>query len=388
MKVLMVLTNEFPPDRRVYDEMISLIGAGHELHIACFTQSHKPLYENLDGIHIHRKPISKLMHKLSVGILKLPFYFRFWEKFIDEILSEISVDAIHIHDLPLSKVGAQMKNQYKIPLIIDLHENWPAALEIATHTNTFAGKLLSSNKQWRKYEKNILKHADAIITVVDEMKERIAKLGINKNKIHIVSNTVNPDQFPLYNETPDPDYITLFYAGGINIHRGLQTVIKALPSIIKEKPNVRLNIIGTGSYQTQLEKLVAKLSVKDYVHFMGWKNLKEISKHLAQSDIALIPHLKSEQTDCSSPNKLYQYIYAKKPVLTSNCNSLVRIVEETKSGISYQYDSHEDFVRAFFEITDNKNNVLDLEFGLSLIHKKYNWDIDAQRLVKLYKSLN
>lgn len=386
MRILMVLTNEFPPDRRVHDEMISLIQAGHELHIACFTKENRPLYENLDGINIHRKPISNLMHKLSVAILKLPFHFNFWKNFIVKIISKTKIDVIHIHDLPLTKVGVEIKNAYQIPLVVDLHENWPASLEIATHTNTLAGKILSSNKQWRRYEKKILKHADAIITVVDEMKDRISNLGIDAKNIYIVSNTVNTDNFPLFNDKPDPKFFTLFYAGGINIHRGLQVIIKALPDILKEKPNVRLNIIGTGSYQAQLESLVSDLNIKDCVNFLGWKNLDEISRYLAQADIALIPHLKSEQTDCSSPNKLYQYIYARKPILTSNCNSLMRIVEETKSGISYTHDSPEDFSRAFFELLNNKNNTLDLDFGLSLINEKYNWGIDSQKLINLYNN--
>jgi glycosyltransferase involved in cell wall biosynthesis len=387
MKILMVLTNEFPPDRRVHDEMISLINAGYVLHIACYTKENRPQFEILEGINIHRKPISNLIHKLSVAALRLPFYFSFWKKFVEKIISEYTIDAIHIHDLPLAKIGADIKRTYQIPLIVDLHENWPASLETATHTNTLAGKILSSNKQWRRYEKRILKHADAIITVVDEMKDRISNLGIKKEKIIIVSNTVEPDNFPLYKEIPDPNFITLFYAGGINIHRGLQVVLNAMPAILKEKPNVRLNIIGTGSYQIQLEKLVSDLNLKNFVNFLGWKNLNEISKFLAQSDIALIPHLKSEQTDCSSPNKLYQYIYAQKPILTSNCDSLVRIVEETKSGISYLHNSPEDFKRALFEMLDSKNNNLDLNFGLNLIQTKYNWGVDSQRLIQLYKDL-
>ncbi len=389
MKILMVLDHNFPPDSRVEKEIETLTKNGHEVVLACF--KYKTLladFEIYNNYKIYRKTIPTLIYKLSVSALKLPFYFNFWKKFLIKILNHEKIDAIHIHDLPLSEVGVFIKKKYNIPLVIDLHENWPASLENAVHTNTFLGKILSSNKQWREYEKNILKYADAIITVIDEMRNRIANLGISKNKIYIVSNTINPHDFPLYHEKPDSNYTTLFYAGGINIHRGLQTVIKALPSIIKKKPNVRLNIIGKGSYQRTLEKLIEELSVNNYVNFMGWKNFNEISMLLAKSDIALIPHLKSEQTDCSSPNKLYQYIYAQKPILTSNCDSLVRMVSETKSGISYQHNSPEDFERAFFEISENENNVLDIEFGLSLIHKKYNWNADSKRLVELYEKLD
>lgn len=383
----MILDHDFPPDVRVEKEIETLINNKHEIILACYNyKKNLPEFEEKKNLKIYRKSISKFSYKSSVAILKLPFYFSFWKKFIFGILEKEVVDAIHIHDLPLSKIGEKVKRKYNIPLVIDLHENWPASLETATHTNTIAGKILSSNKQWRKYEKKIIKHADKIITVVDEMKDRIAKLEINENKIHVVSNTISPKDFPLTIDKPDPNFTTLFYAGGINIHRGLQIVIKAIPLILKEIPNVRLNIIGTGSYQVHLEKLVSDLNISNHVSFLGWKDLLEISKHLAKSDIALIPHLKSEQTDCSSPNKLYQYIYAKKPILTSNCNSLVRIIEETKSGISYIHNSPEDFKKAFFELLNNQNNTIDLDYGLNLINTKYNWSVDSKRLVDLYSN--
>jgi len=60
------------------------------------------------------------------------------------------------------------------------------------------------------------------------------------------------------------------------------------------------------------------------------------------ADVAIIPHLKSEQTDNSSPNKLYEYMYLMKPIVASNCNSVKRIVEEGQSGIIYQHESPRD----------------------------------------------
>ena len=386
MKILTLLTSEFPEDVRVEKEMDALNNAGHEVHLACYTQKERPKYEKCPNYIVHRKLISSFIYKSSVGCLKFPFYFNFWRKFVTQLFKNENFDAIHIHDLPLAKIGYEIKIKYKIPFILDLHENWPASLEIATHTNTFLGKLLSSNKQWRKYEKRFLGQANSIITVVDEMKMRISKLGIDKNKIYIVSNTINTKDFPLYDDKSDLEFITLFYAGGINIHRGLQVVIKAVSLIIKEKQNIRLNIIGKGSYQSHLEKLVNDLNLENHIKFLGWKNLNEISKLLAKSDIALIPHLKSEQTDCSSPNKLYQYIYAKKPILTSNCDSLVRIVKETKSGLVYTHNSPEDFKKMFFKLLINQNSIIDLEHGSSLINSKYNWSVDSDRLVGLYNN--
>ena len=178
---------------------------------------------------------------------------------------EVQFDVIHVHDLPLSKIGVEFKEKYSIKLIIDLHENYPAAMEEALHTKTILGRVLSSNRQWRIYEKKILKHADLIITVIEEMKERIAALGIDEKKIIIVPNTLEDENFIVSKKNPNPDYITLFYAGGVNVHRGLQIAIKGLKEVVKKHPQIRLWIIGPGSYIETLKQITTDLNLEQYV---------------------------------------------------------------------------------------------------------------------------
>lgn len=390
MKILMVLDHNYPTDHRVEKEIKTLINHHHEIVLACYShQRAEKLYEKEGGLTIYRRPISNFRQKTSVAALKFPFYFNFWKEFISDIITKEQIDAIHIHDLPLAKVGVFFKEKYRMPLVVDLHENWPASLEIAKHTNTPMGKILSSNKQWRKYEQKILSKADAIITVVEEMRERIYALGIPKEKLHVVSNTVDFSEFPSVTSSrpKDKNSITLFYAGGINIHRGLQIVIKALPEVLKELPNVEFLILGSGSYKKDLTELVHQLKVDKQVHFTGHKSFEEMVRILSESDVALIPHLRSEQTNCSSPNKLYQYIYAGKPILTSNCTSLERLVKETQSGLSYQHDSPESFKTALLDLIHNQKEKVDLDFANKQLKDKYNWNVDAKRLCNLYDNL-
>ena len=260
-----------------------------------------------------------------------------------------------------------------------------ARSQMAIHTNTVFGKILSSNKQWRKYEKDILLKADKIITVVEEMKERLVKLGIVPNKIFIVSNTLKIDSFQVPDKKPDPNYFTLFYAGGLNYHRGLQVVIKALPKIIKKIPNIRFWIIGKGSYQKELEKLVEKLELQQSVKFRGWKNQTEIADLLVQSDIALIPHLKYEHTDSTIPHKLFQNMYAKKPVIASNCNPIKRIINKSKCGLVYENENR------LTECLLKFHNHPEIRKGMGgngkkVIMEKYNWKETEKKLLELYRT--
>lgn len=381
MKILMVLDHEFPPDVRVYNEATALISAGHKVHIACFTQKGLVDYELWEGIHIHRVPISSLMFKLSVAALTLPFYFRFWYQFLDALFRKYHFEAIHIHDLPLSKVGVKLSKKYNARLTIDLHENWPAFLRVSTHTNTFLGKILSPNRLWERYEKEVLKQAHAVIVVVDEAKERVAGLGVEWDNIFLVSNTLNIDEFEVSADTPDPNFYTLYYAGGINFHRGLQTVIEAVARVKDRVPNLRFRIAGFGSYQSNLEELADKLGVGDRVEFLGYLPLKDVARNLWQADAALIPHLKTDHTDSTIPHKLFQYMYINKPIIASNCAPIQRIVEETGSGVIFRSEDVNHLAEQIIGLVEGDYHIKPAKHW---VEQKYNWNYDLQLLLKCY----
>ncbi|MCR5645156.1 MAG: glycosyltransferase family 4 protein [Bacteroidales bacterium] len=390
MKILIVLDHPFPPHARVENEMRSLTEAGHEVHLACFQTNDEPLTEQLLYGTIHRRPVSKFIYKTSVGVLKFPFYFNYWRRFVNDLYDAEPFDAIHICDLPLARVGYEMKCKHGTRFVLDLFENWPVLLQLSTHTNTFLGKLLSTNSQWVAYEKEMCALADKIIVVVDEAKTRIESLGVPSEKIFVVSNTLNIDQFdPMERKGFSKDAFRLLYVGGINYHRGIQYVIKAI-SILKGKGiEVHFDLVGNGSYVPKIKEMIEELHVQDNVTVHGFKLFTQICDLYESAHVALIPHIKSGHTDNTIPHKIFQYMYAEIPMIVSNCDPLVRIVNETQSGVSYQYDQPEELaaiVADFYEHPEKLERYI--QHGRQAVIDKYNWRVDGERLVGLYASFN
>ena len=384
-KICMVLDREFPPDLRVENEIETLLSAGNEIDLLCYTRSGRSLQEKHNNLTIYRKPITNFIYKSSVGSITFPFYFNFWRKFLNEIHSLHPFDTLHIHDLPLLKVGVEMKDKFHIPVISDLHENWPAYLRIAEHTKSPIGRILSPDKKWIRYEKENLLLADKIIVVVDEAKDRLIKLGLEPDHISVVSNTLNIKNFNLNEATGKNDNVILFYAGGINYHRGLQTVLYALEKIKTRKPGIRLWILGEGSYKNELVRLSKRLGVEELVTFMGWQPYNKMVENLMMADFAMIPHLKSDHTDSTIPHKLFQYMYAKKPVIASDCLPIKRIVTETNSGYIYPNEDSQALANILAGLDKQKHKVKG-ENGHQWVINKYNWENDSRILLKVYQS--
>lgn len=388
MKILFILESEFPPDVRVENEMSALAEAGYEVHLACATRKNRAENEKFGEVFVHRKKMSDFIYKSSVGCLKFPFYFNFWRKFIFRLCSESSYDVIHVSDLPLSKIGYEVKRKFGAKLVIDLHENWSALLKTAPHTQTLAGRLLSDNNQWVKYEKEMLPRADKIITIIDEARERIINLGIEPGKVSMVSNTINFEGLSIETKKNLSGILTIFYGGAINRHRGLQIVLEALRICSLNKIKINFWIVGDGSYRKNLELLSNRLGLDSQVRFFGQKPFNEMLGILAESDAAIIPHLRTDNNDASSPNKLYQYMYLNKPIISSDCTSLKRIINNTHTGFIYKNDSPEDLYHLLEKLSARPDLLEGIEGnGKKAVMEKFNWNIDKQRLLNAYREL-
>lgn len=380
----MILDREFPPDLRVENEIEALTGEGIEVHLACFTRKRLPSREIRGKLIIHRQPVSGLTYKSSVAALTFPRYFGFWRHFLQTLVHTNNFNIIHVHDLPLVKVGVGLKKNLGIPLIADLHENWPAYLRMAQHTRTVTGRILSPNKMWVRYEKDILQDTDHIIVVVDEAKQRLSSMGLDPEKITIVSNTLNIAHAHFPEHTEEHKTPVLFYAGGINFHRGLQTVIKAMAKTGQKR--YKLLALGEGRYKNNLIDLATSLGLEDFVDFPGWVPYQKMLQRMNNSEYALIPHIKSDHTDSTIPHKLFQYMYAGIPVIASNCIPIERIIKETGAGIIFPSEDSERLA----EILDSLNGEKKEEMGKNgryWVKEKYNWQHDAENLVKVYKKL-
>lgn len=391
MNILMVLENEFPHDERVEKEALSLIKAGHQVTIACATITSKTESEIYKGITILRSQTTNFIYKKArTACLTLPFYFSFWSRFLNAILNRGSYDVIHVHDLPLAKVGMKLSKKYNTKLTIDFHENYPYMLKEETYTQTLTGKILAPINKWINYEKQVLNHIENAVCVCDEMASRMSKINDNV-KFHILDNTLNINDYTSPKEikkSNQPNPTKLVYVGGFTIKRGIEVAIKGI-AIANQKggPKFELDLYGNGrkEYMDSLEALAQAEGVADSVSHKGYLKLPADAEKLMTYDIGLIPHLKNTHTDNTSPNKIFHYYYYKLPVMCSDCNYLKRIVDETKGGFYYENTSPQDFAEKLLDFHRKQDYTNVGETAYQSILSKYNWENRVNSLIKLYE---
>lgn len=394
MRIGMVLDKSFPVDDRVEKEALSLIAAGHEVHLLCFTFGKEKTAEMYNGIHLHRVYMPLAAYKkLAALILLLPFYGSFWKRHIKRFVSLNKIRILHIHDLPLCGVGLQVAKECGIPLVADMHENYPILIEEAAFANTAAGRLLINKAKWFQKEKEWLGQISHIIVVADGMRRRLQELLPNKPQFALVPNSpriadILQTQQSVSVKPKAENGFMLFYFGGLDSIRGLETLIDATALLKDEIPNLTLRIVGSGSLRPQLEQQVRSLKLEKLVEFCGWQPVKYLGAFIADADVCIIPHLKSPQTDNSSPNKLFIYMLFNKAIITSNCRSVQEVVQQSNCGLVYDSGDTRALARRIRTLyKDDRQRQQLASNGLQAVQQKYNWDQTVTPLLDLYAGL-
>ena len=390
MRIGMVLCKPYPPDIRLEKEIRSLTEAGHDLFVLAERRDEEPKREKVSGAVTDRHtPPHSFRRRLDWIRFQTSFRSNFWNNRIRNFVKRNNLEILHVHDLPLVGTTLDVAGEFDIPVVADMHENYPAAKQL--WSEGIRDPLVwfgDDYRRWQRYEKEILPLANKVITVVDEAAERLQESGaVDPEHMTVVMNVEEKSWFDdlATSESIADDTIRLVYVGGVRPHRGLDLVITALSEIPREH-KVSLRIVGArGEYASELVKLASDLEIGERVDLVEWLPLKEIPNAILECDIGIVPHQKHAHTDATIPHKLFQYMLASKPVLVSNCRPLERIVKETKSGLVFESGNPSDLALKILDLATNSK--LCVELGSNARKSAmgpYSWEIEGQKLVGLY----
>lgn len=394
-KILMLLDNEFTGDMRVENEVFSLVKAGKDVTVLCLNHGTKESSENYCGAKIKRISISLFRKNKMKAFMNTPLglWESFWWKHIKEESANQNFDFIHAHDLYMVPIALQAKkNLPNNPKIVaDLHENFSEAVKHYKHFTTFPGNFIKLFQKWEAKEKTWLKSVDLTITVIEEAIKRYRDLGVPESKICVIPNYINVDHFSKLKTDKKiidrfKDKFVISYVGGFDNHRGLQCLLKGFKiAYDKTDGNIHLMLVGNGIIFDELNKLASSLGVTSSISFEGWQPPEKLASFIGASDVCTIPHKKTAHTDNTIPHKLFHYMYFNKPVISTNCIPLERIINETETGLIYESENEEDLAKKIVELYSNEDIRKKFgENGANAIETKYNWNESVKPLVQFY----
>lgn len=393
MNIGIVVDNEFFNDIRVRTEAEILRNAGHNVSVLRLQFSENSLHDSKD-FSVHSIRISRKKKDFIYATMNWnSAYENIWTREISKFIKSDKLEALHVHDLYMAKASRNgiSRSGNKVKLILDLHENYPYAIQLYEWATKFPRNLLVRPQKWLLKEREYLSYADKIIVLSDYFANHLSeKHNISTEKFTVYPNVPDISYFDSFKVNRDilvkEDKITLFYFGAVAKRRGIYLLIEGFKRLKMKFNNLELLIIGPVDKKDKNKFHSLIDDRKDIIHY-EWKDMSEFPSYVSYSDICVSPLEKNPQHESGVANKVYQYMLFEKPLLVSNCGPQEELVEKANAGLVYTHDSIEDFVDKAVVLIKNPEFREKLGTnGKNIITTYYNIDIFEKSLLELFKN--
>ncbi len=372
-KVVSIVTNYFEFDNRVLKEAISLKKNGYNAHVVALHREGLKEHEKVKGIHVHRiKLVTKKWPKSSFFQL-----FKYLEFSLKIAFKYRKFNYVHCNDLDPLPIGVFIKTflNRRIKVVYDAHE-----YETERNGISERGRKIS-----RIVEKALIKKANAVITVSDGIANEYVRLyGITPPTVlfncpyysEVKKGDIFRERFNISKETR-----IFLYQGNLGINRGIELLLSTFKKLDNDK--FAIVFMGYGFFEDEI--INASKKYKN-IYFHPAVNMDVLPNYTSSADFGFYLIV----NDCLSyyytiGNKLWEYIMAHVPVIAFNLFDVGPIIEKNKIGLILKDETEENLINLINNI-DEASKTIRYEF-FSVVNKKFNWENQEKKLIKLYESL-
>lgn len=369
-KICMVTTSDIDYDSRILNEAESL-AKKYQVTILC-RKYHQAIIKS-KSFKIKRVNYQRLLiYKLNIfsSLLSL-MRAAFYEK----------ATIYHAHDLdgllcafPAALIKRKM-------LIYDSHELWS---EIFPFSNLGALRWL-----FKPLEKFLMIKVKTGITVNQTIANFLTKKYHKKFiAVYNAQNTPkeNKSRAPFSLKKMFPEKKIILQLGIVDEGRGLEQMIKAVKFLPK---NYVVVFLGKGKLEDQIKKRTKELDLENQIHILPRVAPDEVVATNKEADLGLALTQKiSLSYFYSSPNKLFQYIAARVPILGSNFPEYKKIILGNGIGEVVEPSKPKLIAQKIIEMTKINAQKRYRRNLVGLAKTKYNWSIEGKKLAEFYSQLN
>ena len=352
---------------------INIAKRGHNVYVFTTSVNSKSNIERRWGINICRYGtlLRVFRRNISFSLLFKP---------------NTNVDIVHAHicSEPFSLIAAlRFAKRIKAPLIVTYHgdtiasKNIPHYIAVNFH-NTIVKKILEfakiiivPSRYYVEESKFLRKYRDKIIEIPNGIDIEKFSIPYSKDKCREILNL------------PKDKFIILFL-GTLHPRKGPDVLLRAMPMIIKDNPNVKLIIVGDGVMKAELKRLCKKLGIEKYVKFVGFieESLKPF--YYKSADIFCLPSVMKTEV---FPVVLLEASATGLPIVVSDLNTFKCIIKEGYNGVFFRKGDEKDLANAIIYLLENEEIRKKMSKNAKKHVKNYTWEKIAEITEKAYREV-
>lgn len=393
-RALYVWDADYPWDVRVHKVCRSLVTAGYQVRILARNRNWLAPREAMEEGEVVRMRPWRMLGKRLDSLLGFPAFFNpRWLALLNAEVRRERPDVLIVRDLPLCPTALWVARRAGIPVILDMAENYPAMIQLIWETGQarWYDWLVRNPTAVAAVERYVLPRVSRVWVDVEEQGERLRSLGVAVPPIDVVRNTppmaTLPSE-PVAESTAAGALLEVVYLGLFEIQRGIGELLEAGALLRRAGHPVRIVLVGGGRDEMMFRRQAAGLDLgPDQVEFTGFLPHDEALARVARADVGVNPIHRNAKHDTTLPNKLFDYMAAGLPVLTSDSMPSARVVQATGCGAVFRSGDPADLVRALLPLLDAATRFTMGRRGRAAVVETYHWERDAATVVRSLNAL-
>lgn len=356
----------------------SLARRGHRLHVAA---QRVDLRETLpNNVTLYPIPLKRSHGMLS----RLEYMFRV-RKLLRELRKSCKFDLVHqlnpvFTGVSLSLIGSGL------PLVLGTYVGrWPDDPHALTARGGWAGRLLGHARSFISAIQQ--RQADALLLTTPAAWNRLPNLKAVKQRIHVVPHGLDTELF-----SPRPDWDSqesldreqalpsiLFFANVVK-RKGIHTLVEAFPGVLKDVPNCKLRIAGSGPDVPEIRELVAKLECSEQVEFLGRKERFDAPELYQNCTVYCLPSFGEPYG-----TTVVEAMSCGKALVVTNCGALPHLVHK-QGGLRVPAGDPIALSQALVWLLQHPAERAAMgRYNRQFVQEKMPWDSVARQLEEVYE---
>lgn len=239
----------------------------------------------------------------------------------------------------------------------------------------------------KKARTKILVNSDKVIVVSNFLERLAEKIGVKKYNIEVIYNSIDfldvisDSKISLKKELGVPDKVILTNAR-LTPWKGVDTLIKIMPKLIKLHKDIRLVIISEGPERKNLEKLAVDLNVDKHVFFAGRVDRRLVVEYLKIADVFCL--------NTNYEGMSFVILEAMKvgvPVITTKAGGNPETVKDKKTGILVDYKDKKQWFEAINMVLNDSELAKKLVDNAKNDLKRFSFDDLVKKTVNVFENV-
>jgi glycosyltransferase involved in cell wall biosynthesis len=261
--------------------------------------------------------------------------------------------------------GVTLSRQWGVPLVLEYNgsEAWVAKNW---------GRPLRYHGLALKAEDACLRHAHAVVTISEVLRDELIEKGVEPERIVFYPNCIDPEVFnPAKFSAADslglrrslgiaPNAILATFVGSFGQWHGVEILAQAIRRLVQEdrawlcQTNAHFLLVGDGVKMAIVREIVSGAECAPFVTLAGLVPQAKAPAYLAASDLLLSPHIANADGSrfFGSPTKLFEYMAMGKAIVASDLDQIGQVLRKSLHASALptaRPDSNEERMAILFE---------------------------------------